>query len=149
VDQLRSIVLPQMDARMDAPHEHQRPLWLVLDQLPRDQMVDADRDSEALSAFQMVHTQDAARDMGMLFSFGISESEDQYADTYQILRLDTGSLSRLERMPKRLYWRNTSSAISVPRTGNRSHVNFRTTSTWSSHHNRWHMRIWQWQHGLR
>jgi hypothetical protein len=52
-------------------------------------MVDADRYLEALSAFQMVHTQDAARDMGMLFSFSISESEDQYADTFQILRLDT------------------------------------------------------------
>ena len=82
-------------------------------------------------------------------SSSISESEDQYADTFQILRLDTGSLSRLGRVPKRLYWRITSSTISVPRTGNRSRVNFRTTSTWSSRHNRWHMRIWQWQHGLR
>jgi hypothetical protein len=112
-------------------------------------MVDADRDLEALSVLQMVHTQDAARDMGTLFSSSISESEDQYADTFQILRLDTGSLSRLERVPKRLYWRITSSTISVPRTGNRSRVDFRTTSSWSSRHNRWHMRIWQWQHSLR
>jgi hypothetical protein len=149
VDQLRSIVLNQMDARMDAPQELQRRLWPVLDRLPRDQMVDADRDSEALSAFQMVHTQDAALDMGTLFSSSTSERKDQYANTFQILRLDTGSLSRLERVPKRLYWRNTSSTTSVPRTGNRSRINFRTTSSWSSHHNRWHMRIWQWQHGLR
>jgi hypothetical protein len=112
-------------------------------------MVGVDLGLEGAIAFQMAHTQNAARDMGMLFSSSISESEDQYADTFQILRLDTGSLSRLERVPKRLYWRVTSSTISVPRTGNRSRVNFRTTSSWSSCHNRWHMRIWQWQHGLR
>jgi hypothetical protein len=35
--------------------------------LPRDQMVDGDLGLRVLSAFQMVHTQDAARNMGVLF----------------------------------------------------------------------------------